>query len=490
MQPCVYCETAMPDHARYCGHCGQKMETPPVSDDDIPQLPDKASEHDSPPTISTPEQEMLDDARTELMLDDPTSDDAHTEPVLDDNPPDDAHTEPVLDDDIPDDAHTEPVLDDNAPDDAHTEPTLDDNAPDDAHTEPVRDDDTSDDAHTELMLDDDIPADAHTELMLDNYIPNDAYTELFLNDHRLADAPTRLIVGYPTPDNARTELFPDDYLAEIEQADTFLIPLVSPFPSEPDNLPTLVRGSINNNGEKYSEYFTEGMITGDLEEDEQERRRRAMLLGGIVLDDLSTLPASGPQAGSASVLYGTPQPGDAAFLQGTPQPGNAPALYSTPQPGNAAFLQGTPQMGVDPSQGILHNQALMNTGNPYQRFRAGRQTYAQHFASQPASLQSYPPFGQTGIAKKLTHHTSRWLLIVAVAVIVIASAGIGAALAISPVLSASGLSGNNVVPLGSVLHLHGKGFFPSGHITLQRENGQPLSPQSSTTSTDAGQPIA
>ena len=67
---------------------------------------------------------------------------------------------------------------------------------------------------------------------------------------------------------------------------------------------------------------------------------------------------------------------------------------------------------------------------------------------------------------------TKGLIVALAAIVAIAASGFGVVLANSPGLS---LSGNGTVTAGQVLHLHGKGFFPGGSVTLSLDSGSPVS---------------
>ncbi|HEY5005256.1 MAG TPA: choice-of-anchor D domain-containing protein, partial [Ktedonobacteraceae bacterium] len=152
------------------------------------------------------------------------------------------------------------------------------------------------------------------------------------------------------------------------------------------------------------------------EEEEQDRMRRAMVWG---------IPLAGTEA------------------QG---PSGAPGVQGTPQVNSAPSLSGTPQLQ--------------------------RATYQKtQFAHQGKRAQTRGVSSAGARAAKGA--VTQWVIVVVTAVIVLTTAGVGVALAMSPSLSFSGgLSGDHTVVPGQHLSLHGSGFLPGGHVTLKRDNGQ------------------
>ena len=146
------------------------------------------------------------------------------------------------------------------------------------------------------------------------------------------------------------------------------------------------------------------------EEEEQDRMRRAMVWG---------VPLAG---------VGVQGPSGAPVVQGTPQVNSAPSVSGTPQ------LQ--------------------------------RATYQKTRLAQTHTVSS------AGV-RTAKGAVTQWVIVVVTAVIVLMTAGIGVALAVSPALSLSGgLSGDHTIMPGQYLSLHGSGFLPGGHITLKRDNSQ------------------
>jgi hypothetical protein len=158
------------------------------------------------------------------------------------------------------------------------------------------------------------------------------------------------------------------------------------------------------------------------EEEEQDRMRRAMVWG---------VPLAGGRGQG---------PSGAPVVQGTPQVNGAPVVQGTPQVSRAPSVSGTPQIR--------------------------RVTYQKTRLAQTHTVSS------AGI-RAAKGAVTQWVIVVVTAVIVLTTAGIGVALAVSPTLSlSSGLTGSHTVVPGQHLSLHGSGFLPGGHITLKRDNGQ------------------
>ena len=145
-------------------------------------------------------------------------------------------------------------------------------------------------------------------------------------------------------------------------------------------------------------------------EEEEDRMRRAMVWG---------VPLSGAEVQG---------PSGAPVVQGTPQVNGAPLVSSTPQP--------------------------------------QRVTYQKTRLAQTHTVSSAGVRAAKGAV-------TQWVIVVVTAVIVLTTAGIGVALAVSPALSLSGgLTGKHSVVPGEHLSLHGSGFLPGGHVTLKRDNSQ------------------
>ncbi len=145
-------------------------------------------------------------------------------------------------------------------------------------------------------------------------------------------------------------------------------------------------------------------------EEEEDRMRRAMVWG---------VPLSGAKVQG---------PSGAPVVQGTPQVNGAPLVSSIPQ------LQ--------------------------------RVTYQKTRLAQTHTVSSAGMRSAKGAV-------TQWVIVVVTAVIVLTTAGIGVALAVSPALSLSGgLTGKHSVVPGEHLSLHGSGFLPGGHVTLKRDNSQ------------------
>jgi hypothetical protein len=161
-------------------------------------------------------------------------------------------------------------------------------------------------------------------------------------------------------------------------------------------------------------------------EEEQDRVRRAMVWG---------IPLSGADA------------------QG---PYGAPVVQGTPQVNGAPLLRGTPSMQM-PGPG-------RDMPSPYQE-----PFHYTHFEQN--KKEKIHTKSSTG-ASTAKSAAVQWVIVVAAAVIVLTSAGVGAALAVSPSLSFGGLSGNRLVVPGQRVSVHGSGFLPGGHITLKRDNNQ------------------
>ncbi|MBV9257573.1 MAG: choice-of-anchor D domain-containing protein, partial [Ktedonobacteraceae bacterium] len=162
-------------------------------------------------------------------------------------------------------------------------------------------------------------------------------------------------------------------------------------------------------------------------DEEQDRMRRARVWG---------IPLAGAN------MQG---PSGAPVVQGTPQINGAPSFPNTPQPQTRMQGRYTPPpypQSYRPQSGQQNKKAQKQVLSPA-RARAIKGTAVQ------------------------------WILVVATAVVVLTTAGVGIALAVSPSLSLTGgLSGKHAVVPGQHLSLHGSGFLPGGHIALKRDNGQ------------------
>lgn len=157
------------------------------------------------------------------------------------------------------------------------------------------------------------------------------------------------------------------------------------------------------------------------EDEEQDRMRRAMVWG---------VPLGGAD------VQGPPNaPG---MVQGTPQVNGAPAVSGTPQ--------------------------LHLAGQPL--------TYPKTQFSHHGKRAETRAISSVGV-RAAKGAVTQWVIVVVTALIVLTSAGVGVALAMSPSLSLnSGLSGKHTIMPGQYLSLHGSGFVPGGHVTLKRDNSR------------------
>src|ERR1700681_1497850 len=122
----------------------------------------------------------------------------------------------------------------------------------------------------------------------------------------------------------------------------------------------------------------------------------------------------------------------------------------------APSLRGTPSPQM-PGQG-------RNTPHPYQQ-----SSHYTHFEqNKKAKIHTKVSAGASAAKSAVM----QWVIVVVTAVIVLTTAGVGVALAVSPSLSFGGLSGNRLVVSGQHLRIHGNGFLPGGHVTLKRDNNQ------------------
>ncbi len=190
------------------------------------------------------------------------------------------------------------------------------------------------------------------------------------------------------------------------------------------------------------------------EETEQDRLRRAMVWGVPLFQ------------GDAQVR------GGAAMIQGAPQAGGAPVVSGTPL---------LPASSPSP---------LANTPSPQLRRRP--QSAPTYQNQVPVRSKSLPASTAQSTGSKIVISTAaRWVIVIGVAIVVLATAGVGAAFALPPSLSLTGgLSANSVIAPGQRLTLHGSGFVPGGHVTLKRDADQPVQLADNTTSVQAGNVLA
>jgi Viral BACON domain len=145
----------------------------------------------------------------------------------------------------------------------------------------------------------------------------------------------------------------------------------------------------------------------------------------------------------------------------------APSVQGTPQMNGAPYLRSTPQIAGPQGPYTPHpdQQSL-------QRARLAQQQ------------KMVLPRAGVGAARSAA---MQWTIVVVTAIVVLATAGVGVALAVSPTIAfKGGLSGNQLVVPGQHLNLHGSGFLPGGHITFKRDNNQSVQLAAQTAAPTSG----
>jgi len=218
--------------------------------------------------------------------------------------------------------------------------------------------------------------------------------------------------------------------------------------------------------------------------DENEKVLPYLLLPGML-----AMPGQLPSSAQAPMVQGTPQVGGVPSVQGTPAaPGNAPLSIQ-----GQGFNHGAGSSAPSSAPEVPQSPPIHHLNHqPVQHVRY--ESPPHHYQPVHHPLPNPPPHElehhHTGQLRGHRPHTSslqgsaavtskagmsaafKWLIIVLVSVVVIATSGIIVVLANSPGLS---LSGSNAVAVGQVLHLHGKGFLPGAGVTLSLDNGSPVS---------------
>ena len=180
------------------------------------------------------------------------------------------------------------------------------------------------------------------------------------------------------------------------------------------------------------------------ESDDREAIWPDLLLPGLA--DRQTPPVNIPN------VQGTPQPGGVPTVQGTPVTPN------TPPAGQAAMQHAAPPSAAPPHAASWAPHILPRRHQP---------THHHHHLH---SGRLHRPHLRNTAAHLMANTTSKVILLVVTAIVVLAGSGIGLILAHqpgSPVLSLSG--GSNVTP-GSVMHLHGRGFSAGGGVVLSLDH--------------------
>ncbi len=199
-------------------------------------------------------------------------------------------------------------------------------------------------------------------------------------------------------------------------------------------------------------------------------------------------------------------------------PLNLPSVQSTPPPGGVPTVEGTPATPNTPpaGQASLQNPAPSSATSPHSpswsvQVRKGQQIRGTHPVPpqqhhQPAHSPHHPishlthqpaqPKHHSGQlpghhTRKPSHHlhsgklrrphlrnttanllantTSRWILLVVIAVFVFLGSGVGVILAHMPGPPVLSLSGGSSVTPGSALSVHGSGFSAGGTVILSRD---------------------
>ncbi len=138
-------------------------------------------------------------------------------------------------------------------------------------------------------------------------------------------------------------------------------------------------------------------------------------------------------------------------------PTGAPVVQGTPQVNGAPYLHGTPT----PQQQIAGQQGPY-TPHPDQRsLQRARLAQQQKMALPRAGVSA------------ARSAAMQWMIVMVTAIVVLTTAGVGVALAVSPTIAfKGGLTGNQLVVPGQNLSLHGSGFLPGGHVTFKRDANQ------------------
>ncbi|HEX6482658.1 MAG TPA: hypothetical protein VF043_27765 [Ktedonobacteraceae bacterium] len=194
--------------------------------------------------------------------------------------------------------------------------------------------------------------------------------------------------------------------------------------------------------------------------------------------------------GHVPLVHGTPPAARVPSVQGTPHaPVNPPAgqVAFQNQAASAPYngAQAPSWVRNDPPQPAQHVKAGQPVHHPHTSPITGHHPHHKHVKehdSQPLhdlskhhhhTARTHTPRTHHG-AKKLALNTpAKWVILVITAIVVIVSVGIGFVLATPPGLS---LSGSSSVAVGSILHVHGRGFIPGGSVTFTLDKGIPVSP--------------
>src|SRR5215467_773174 len=186
---------------------------------------------------------------------------------------------------------------------------------------------------------------------------------------------------------------------------------------------------------------TVGPGSSDLSPPEQEGDGKQQ-----TAEDVGALPILGTLAGQAQAPAAS-----VTTVEGTPQASEVPTVQGTSSP-PAEHIKGE----VEP---VHKHSAAQQAGEPQHLHTTATRGPLAHTQ---AGLR---PIRQSGRV------TTRWVIGSGATLVVIAVI-LAALIALrSPALS---LSGNTTVTPGSILHLHGSGFLPSGNVTFTLDHHQQL----------------